>query len=160
MIRGKRKKLAPNENLQSILAANAGLPDWRVKLRRPRYRVAVAYHWLDDNGKDVWAEFECRQRYYRDNQGEYRLGTVVTYRRQSEKPRGGFIADGKAYSIMRPSGDFVRTSYAFEQGKTINVPDDIVVAFREIWHINIDRELPREAYNKWKRENLPQQQSG
>ena len=157
MIKGKRKNLSPEENLDSILDANAGLPAWRVKVARPRRRVTIAYHWTSDNGKDVWAEFEWRQRYYRDSQGQFRLGSTLTYHRQSEKPKGGFIADGKAYSIERPSGEIAKVNYAFVQGKTISVPDDIVAAFREVWHINIDRNLTSQAYDKWKRENLPQQ---
>jgi len=160
MIKGKRKNLNPDENLDSILDANAGLPTWRQVIRRPRRRVAIAYHWLDNDGKDVWAEFEWQRRFYRDAQGQVRLGSVITYCRQSEKPKGGFIADGKAYSIVRQSGEIAKVNYAFAQGKTISVPDDIVAAFREVWHINIDRNLTSQAYNKWKNDNLPQQQSG
>ena len=158
MIRGKRKNLSPEENLESILDANAGLPDWRQLIKRPRRRVAIAYHWLDDNRKDVWAEFEWRRRFYRDAQGQVRLGAVITYCRQSEKPKGGFIVDGKVHSIQRPGRDIVKVSYEFtiEPGKKIIVPDDIVTAFREVWHIDIDRHLTSQAYDKWKKDNLPQ----
>ena len=159
MIKGKRKNLDPEENLESILDANAELPDWRVKVRRPRRRVSITYHWLDNDRKDVWAEFEWRRRLYRDAQGQVKFGAIITYHRQSEKPKGGFIADGKAYSIERPSSDIVQVSYQFT-GDKVSVPDDIVAAFREVWHINIDRNLTNQAYDKWKKDNLPQQQSG
>ena len=102
----------------------------------------------------LWAEFEWRRRFYRDAQGQVKIGTLITYRRQSEKPKGGFIADGKAYSIERPSGDIVQVSYQFARDK-ISVPDDIVAAFRKVWHINIDRNSTSQAYNKWKNDNLP-----
>ena len=49
MIKGKRKNLNPEENLDSILNANAGLPAWRQVIKRPRRRVTIAYHWNDDN---------------------------------------------------------------------------------------------------------------
>ena len=156
MIKGKRKNLEPGKNLESILEANIGLPAWRQIVRRPRRRVAIAYFWGKDGKKPVWAEFEWQQRYYRDARGQVKLGSVITYRRQSEKPRGGFIADGKAHSIERPGGEIVKVSYAFAQDKTISVPDDIVVAFREVWHINIDKDLTSQAYKKWKADNLPQ----
>jgi hypothetical protein len=154
MLKGKRKKLSPEESLESILGANAGLPNWRQVIRRPRRRAAIAYHWLDDDGKDVWAEFEWRRRFYRDAQGQVQIGNLVIYCRQSEKPKGGFIVDGKAYSIKRPGGDIVKVSYEF-QGEKVTVPEDIVTAFQEVWHINIDRHLISQAYDKWKRENLP-----
>ncbi|MFC1869862.1 hypothetical protein ACFLYE_01160 [Chloroflexota bacterium] len=158
MIKGKRKNLAPAENLEHILEANAGLPAWRQVIRRPRRRVAIAYHWLDDNGKDVWAEFEWRRRFNRDTWGKLRSGTVISYRRQSEKPKGGFIVDGRAHSIERPSGEIAKVSYEFplEPGKKIVIPDDIVAAFRAIWHIEVDRNLTSQAYDKWKKDNLPQ----
>jgi hypothetical protein len=153
MIKGKRKNLEPGKNLESILEANVGLPAWRQVVRRPRRRVAIAYY-IDE--PKLWAEFEWRRRLYRDARGQVKLGSVITYRRQSEKPRGGFIADGKAHSIERPGGEIVKVSYAFAQDKTISVPDDIVVAFREVWHINIDKDLTSQAYKKWKADNLPQ----
>jgi hypothetical protein len=159
MIKGKHKNLSPEENLESILDANVGLPAWRQVIRRPRQRVAIAYHWLDDNRKDVWAEFEWRRGFYRDTQGQVKIGTLITYRRQSENPKGGFIADGKAHSIQRPGGDIVKVSYEFpghETGPRVLVPDDIVTAFREVWHIDIDRHLTSQAYHKWKKDNLPQ----
>lgn len=153
MIKGKRKNLSPDENLESILYANAGLPSWRQVIRRPRRRVAIAYY-LDT--PKVWAEFEWHRRFYRDAWGQVRLGSMITYCRQSEKPKGGFIADGRAYSIERPSGETAKVSYTFTQGKTISVPDDTVAAFREVWHINIDKDLTNQAYDKWKKNNLPQ----
>lgn len=160
MIKGKRKNLSPEANLDSILDANAGLSAWRVKVGRPRRRVSITYHWLDNDGKDVWAEFEWRRRLYRDAQGQVKFGAFLTYHRQSEKPKGGFIVDGKAHSIKRPSGEIAKVSYTFEQGKTISVPNDIVAAFREVWHINIDSNLTSQAYDKWKKENLPPQKGG
>ena len=153
MIKGKRKNLSPKENIENILDANAGLPAWRQVIRRPRRRVAIAYY-LDE--PKLWAEFEWRKRFYRDTWGKLKIGTVITYLRQSEKPKGGFIADGKDHSIERPGGETTKANYTFAQGKTISVPDDIVAAFREVWHIDIDRNSTSQAYNKWKNDNLHQ----
>jgi len=157
MIKGKRKNLDPDENLASILNANAGLSAWRVKVRRPRRRVAIAYYLSTPK---LWAEFEWRRRFYRDAHGQAKIGVVITYRRQSEKPKGGFIVGGKAHSIERPSGEIVKINYAFAQDKNVSVPEDIVIAFREVWDINIDRNMTSQAYDNWKKDNLPQQQGG
>jgi hypothetical protein len=156
VIKGKRKNLDPEENLGRIIEANAELPAWRQVIRRPHRRVAIAYFLGKDSKIPLWAEFEWQRRYYRDVRGQVQLGSVITYRRESEKPKGGFIADGKGHSIERQSGEIVKVSYAFAQDKTISVPDDIVVAFREVWHINIDKDLTSQAYKKWKADNLPQ----
>ena len=156
MIKGKHKNLSPEENLESILNANVGLPDWRQVIRRPRRRVAIAYYLSTPK---LWAEFQWSKHFYRDAQGQMKIGTLITYRRQSEKPKGGFIVDGKAHPIQRPGGDIVKVSYDFpghETGPQLLVPDDIVTAFREVWHIDIDRHLTSQAYDKWKRDNLPQ----
>ena len=156
VIKGKRKNLSAEENLESILDANVGLPDWRQVIRRPRRRVAIAYYLETPK---LWAEFEWRRRFYRDAQGQVKLGSVITYCRQSEKPKGGFISDDKAHSIERPSGDIAKVSYDFpghETGPQVLVPDDIVTSFREVWHIDIDRHLTSQAYDKWKKDNLPQ----
>jgi hypothetical protein len=156
MIKGKRKNLSPEENLESILDANVGLPNWRVKTRRPRRRVAIAYRGRDERGRDLWAEFEWRRGVFTDAHGQVKLGVIVTYNRSREKPKCGFIADGRDYSIRRPNKDIVRVSYQFPE-KKINVPDDIVTAFRKVWYINIPVDFIAQAYDKWKKENDPQQ---
>jgi hypothetical protein len=156
MIKGKRKNLNPEENLESILDANAGLSDWRVKTKRPRRRVAIAYHWQDKKGKHLWAEFTWRRGVFTDAHGQVKLGVIVTYNRSREKPKGGFIADGKAYSIKRPNRDIVRSSYQFP-GERVSVPDDIIIAFKKVWFINIPGDYISQAYDKWKKANLPQQ---
>ena len=156
MIKGKRKNLSPDENLESILNANVGIPDWRQVIRRPRRRVAIAYYL---GTPKLWAEFEWHRRFYRDNWGHMKIGNFITYHRQSEKPRGGFVADGKAHSIRRPGGDIVKVSYDFpghDTGPKVLVPEDIVIAFRVVWHIGIDRNLTNQVYDKWKKDNLPQ----
>ena len=61
MIKGKRKNLSPEENFDSILDANAGLTAWRQVVKRPRRRVAIAYHWFDN---DVFRHSESTPRGY------------------------------------------------------------------------------------------------
>jgi hypothetical protein len=152
VIKGKRKNLSPEENLQSILNANVGLPSWRQVIRRPRRRVAIAYYWLDDKRQDVWAEFQLSTRLYKDSQGQFRFGAFATYRRQREKPKGGFIADGRLQLVQRPSGEFVRVRYMFPR-KPIRVPEDVVIAFRGVWNIEVNGDLINQAYQKWKEKN-------
>ena len=119
MIRGKRKNLDPEENLDSILGANAGLRSWRHKEHRAKGRVAVAFSSKNADGAiNLWIEVELYQRMrihsaggqrlvhgHLESYGRFEIIKSLVWRQLDKKPRSGFIADGTLQRI-RPPGQW------------------------------------------------------
>jgi len=166
MIKGKRKNLDPEENLEGILGANVGLRSWRHLERRAKGRVAVAFSGkITDGAISLWVEVELYQRVRANSAGGQRLvqGHLERYsrfetikslvwRQLDKKPRGGFIADGTLQRI-RPPGQWSAVERRFildlKSGGDA-ILNGIVRAFKEVWGEEITRSGLLDAFRNWR----------